>query len=99
MGLIEDIRPAYQRGYGKHARKVSRIKTEILVSELYNRGVNITDIFGMYYAMEEMAGHRDDEIFGSSEEGQHGKAVPKLTVGDAQLAGDISPRPGVRQPF
>lgn len=78
-------------------------KTELMVTELYERGVGIQDIFGMFYALEEMASAHDDDIFGSSEEGLHGRAVAKprkpFTVGDAQLAGGIAPKPGVRQPF
>lgn len=96
MELIQDVHtvPSYKRGYG--LRKYSN---ESLIEALYRRGVTTEEIFGIFYALEEQGSARDDNIFGSSEDGQHGKSVKPLTVGDAQLAGGIAPKPGVRQPF
>lgn len=100
MELIQDVHrvPAYKRGYGG----LQRHSSESLIMALYRRGVSIEDIFGIFYALEESANARDDDIFGSSEEGLHGGAIKlrkPLTVGDAQLAGGFDPKPGVRQPF
>ena len=67
--------------------------SDMLIAALYLRGVTIEDIFAKYYEYEAHAGANDDELLGSSEEGQHG-----LTVGDAQLAGGITPTEK-RQPF
>lgn len=94
MELIQDVHtvPAYQRGYGG----LKRHSSESLIVALYRRGVSIEEIFGIFYALEESDSERDDAIFGSSEEGNHGAT---LTVGDAQLAGGITPKPGERQPF
>jgi len=44
-----------------------------LVIALYEKGIDIDYIRGAYYAIEASADNRDDEIFGSSEEGRHGK--------------------------
>lgn len=86
--LIQDVTPvidvpAYQRGFGQ-ARQAKRLRSEVLITELWERGVTIETIFGNFYALEEMAGARDDEIFGNDEEGLHG-AQAGLTVGDALL--------------
>ena len=103
MVLIQDIKPlprhvpAYLRGYGKQGRVARRLRTDVITSELYRRGVTIEDIFGQYYAIEEMASAADDEIFGNDEEGQHGRQP--LTVGDAQLAGFGLPTVKHDQPF
>lgn len=86
--LIEDIKPV------KHPFTMTNGK---MIRILWERGVTIEDIFGQYYAMEEMANARDDEIFGNDEEGQHGR--PPLTVGDAQLAGFGLPTVKHDQPF
>lgn len=91
--LIQDVTPAYVRGYGTQARLARRMKAEVLVSELYRRGVRMTDIFGQYYALEEQAGARDDDIFGNDEDGQHGA---QLTVGDALL---VTPTPPSKTPL
>lgn len=97
MELIQDVHtvPAHMRGYGG----LKRHSSESLIIALYRRGVTTEEIFGIFYALEESDNAKDDAIFGSSEAGQHGKAVKPLTVGDAQLAGAIAPKPGVRQPF
>lgn len=47
---------------------------EQLVSELMRRKYDEHDYARAVYAIEEMAGHRDDVIFGSSEAGLHGKS-------------------------
>lgn len=86
--LIEDIKPV------KHPFTMTNGK---MIRILWERGVTIEEIFGQYYAMEEMANARDDEIFGNDEEGQHGR--PPLTVGDAQLAGFGLPTVKHDQPF
>lgn len=108
--LIQDITPvetpAYLRGYGQKTQ-AKRLTTEVMVEELFHRGVTIEDIFGQFYAMEAMADARHDEIFGNDEEGQHGdpnRFKPKpLTVGDAELAGvlarDLPVVPKNGQPF
>ena len=103
MGLIQDITPvkktldipAYLRGYGQRGQ-AKCLKTEVMVKELYRRGYSVEEIFADFYALQASADDRDGQIFGSSEEGNHGTP---LTVGDAQLAGGIAPKPGVRQPF
>lgn len=89
--LIQDIIPFKKQSFDVNdiPEKVfqeveaSRLPTGVMVEELFNRGVSIEDIFGIYYALEEMGNARSDEIFGNDEEGQHGR--PKLTVGDALL--------------
>lgn len=101
--LIQDIKPltrnvpSYLRGYGTQGRVAKRLRTDVLISELYRRGVSIEDIFGQFYALEEMASARDDEIFGNDEEGQHGRQP--LTVGDAQLAFGSQQTINYNQPF
>lgn len=102
MQLIQDVRPlpghvpAYLRGYGRQGRVARRIKTDVIISELYRRGVTIEEIFGRYYAITAMVDAKDDEIYGNDEEGQHGR---KLTVGDARLAGYGLPKINHDQPF
>lgn len=101
--LIQDIKPlpqsvpSYLRGYGTQGRVAKRLRSDVLISELYRRGVSIEDIFGQFYALEEMASARDDEIFGNDEEGQHGR--PPLTVGDARLAFGEQQTINYNQPF
>lgn len=92
--LIQDVVPVYDvpsylKGYGKQGRMVRKISMDVLVSELYHRGVKIEDIFGLYYALDEMYSHRDDE--------QSGRAV--LTVGDAERVGFAQPKVNYNQPF
>lgn len=86
------------RRYG-HKHAVMLIDTDILITELQRRGTTIEDVFRVYYALEEQAAARDDELFGNDEEGQHGR--PRLTVGDAELAGlvNLPTKPKERQPF
>jgi len=79
--------PAYLRGYGK-SKLLRKARTDTLVAELYRRGVTMQEIFGVFYALEQMEDARLDEIFGNDEEGQHGR-VP-LTVEDAELVGFVS---------
>lgn len=106
--LIQDIKEPYKpemppESVMRLARRneathyITKVDTDLLVQELFNRGTSIEDIFGQYYAMEEMANARDDEIFGNDEEGQHGR--PVLTVGDARLAGFGTPEVKHDQPF
>lgn len=83
--LIQDIKQPFTMTNGR------------MIKILWERGVTIEQIFGQYYAMEEMASARDDEIFGNDEEGQHGR--PVLTVGDARLAGFGTPEVKHDQPF
>lgn len=90
MALIQDvIAPPNSERLFKAQRQadinyIKHVEAELLVTEVYSRGISVHDVFGMFYALEAMAYHRDDLIFGSSEAGQHGK---QLTVGDAELAG------------
>jgi len=90
--------PAYLRGYGK-SKLLRKARTDTLVAELYRRGVTIQDIFGVFYALEQMEGARLDELFGNDEEGEHGRQP--LTVEDAELAGfaSLPVEPSNRQPF
>lgn len=92
--LIQDVVPVYDvpsylRGYGKQGRMVQKISMDVLVSELYHRGVSIEDIFGIYYALDEMYSHRDEDWDGRA----------SLTVGDAELAGVAKPKIKYNQPF
>ena len=101
--LIQDIFrvPAFMRGFGQKYQ-AKEVDTEVMIEELYNRGITIERIFGQYYALEEMAGAKSDEIWGNDEEGQHGdpnRFKPKLTVGDARLAGHGLPKINHEQPF
>lgn len=88
MARIQDVRC--------HKCPPFTMTTGRMVKKLHERGVTIGDIFGMYYALEEQASAKDDEIFGNDEEGQHG-----LSVGDAELAGltELPAEPIDRQPF
>lgn len=106
MKLIHDITqddesrlevPSYLRGYGQRS-KARSLKTEVMVGELYRRGVTIEDIFGMYYSIEANSEAKDEEIFGNDEDGQHGRV---LKVGDVELAGLAKlPKQTInRQPF
>lgn len=80
MGTVWDVkRPAKQR----------QLTDDQMIQELWERGVGIERIFGVFYALEEMASHRSDLSFGNDEEGQHGRQP--LTVGDAHLAGVVPP--------
>lgn len=99
MKLIHDVTPSYLKGYGRHGRLAKKLRTDVMVSELYRRGVTIEEIFRQYYALEEMASARDDTIFGNDEDGQHGR--PPLTVADAELAGftRLPDKPLPKQPF
>jgi hypothetical protein len=81
--LIEDIKP----------HKPFTMTSGRMIKKLWERGVTIEEIFGIYYALEEMASARDDEIFGNDEDGQHGR--PRLTVGDALL---VTPTPPPKRP-
>lgn len=85
--------PSYLRGYGQKA-KARQLPTEVLVTELWKRGVSISDIFGQFYALEMIEDAKHDDIFGDDEEGLHGR--PRLTLNDAELAGRASPTKGVR---
>lgn len=92
--LIQDVVPVYDvpsylRGYGKQGRMVQKISMDVLISELYHRGISIEDIFGIYYALDEMYSHRDEEW--------QGRAT--LTVGDARAAGHGAPQIDYKQPF
>ena len=98
-----DTTPSYMRGFGQK-QQAKRLSSEVMVEELFNRGVTIETIFGNFYALEAMADARHEEIFGSDEEGQHGAQAGRkpLTVGDAQLAGvvrDVPVIPENGQPF
>lgn len=55
-------------------REIKQFTEEQLVTELMNRGYDSDDFAKAVYVIEEMAGHRDDVIFGSSEAGLHGKS-------------------------
>lgn len=89
MGKVWDVT--------KPPRSFRQATTEELITELFNRGTSIETIFGQFYALEEMASNRDDELFGNDEEGRHGRAP--LTVGDARLAGFGTPVVNYKQPF
>ena len=92
MKPIQDVVPPKK----KHLKN---FQTETLIEELWDRGVDIQRIFGQFYALEEMANHRSDLVFGNDEDGQHG--IPPLTVGDVELAGltSLPNQPIPRQPF
>lgn len=78
--LIQDVTPV---------RTIRQVQTSTLVNELFRRGITIEQLFGMYYALEAITGHLDDELFGNDEDGQHGRQP--ITVGDAQLALGVQP--------
>lgn len=80
-------------------KMLKRVRTDMLIAELHQRGITVEDIFGQYYAMEAIADTKDDEIFGNDEEGQHGRQ--SLTVGDALLVTPTPPNkiPLGSQPF
>ena len=89
MGKIWDVTPP------QHPTQPKTASTEVMITELFVRGVSIEQIFAQFYALEAQADAWHDEIFGNDEEGQHGdpnrfgKHKP-LTVGDALLVGLIS---------
>lgn len=83
--LIQDIKPY----------KPFTMTSGRMIKKLWERGVTIEDIFGIYYALEAQADARLERVFGNDEEGQHGK----LTVGDARLAGYGVPEVTNTQPF
>lgn len=93
--LIHDVTPPAEEHQKYEASKLS---TDVMLQELYSRGISIADIFGVYYELEAIADARDDALFGNDEEGQHGA---QLTVGDAELAGlaQLPNKPTERQPF
>lgn len=94
MGKVWDIsRPKKQPVVDNSATE------DRLIEALWHHGVTIERIFGVFYALEEMANHRSDMVFGNDEEGQHGRKP--LTVGDAELAGfaSLPQQPLSRQPF
>ncbi len=109
MGKVWDVTPPEKVNYDtkpvieRQVKEIADIflKTicnQCLITELHNRGVSIEDIFGQYYAEEEMAAARDDEIFGNDEEGQHGdpNRFAPLTVGEARL---VTPEPQPKVPL
>lgn len=61
--LIHDVKPrtvvthkSIKRGYDAH--DVSKVETDIIVNELFERRVSIKDIFGKYYEREVAADGR-----------------------------------------
>lgn len=99
--LIQDVIsphiPAFMRGFGEKAQ-AKELSTEVIIDELFRRGVGIERIFAQYYALEENATGRQWQYFGTGEEGQHGR--PPITVGDAHLAGhDGKPEVNQDKPF
>ena len=56
-----DVTPASQLGFDTIPEGVveeveaSKLSTEVLITELWERRVTIKDIFGQFYALEEMA--------------------------------------------
>lgn len=87
--LIQDVRPPANRKLSEAQKQIDanyllHVETEAMVTELYMRGVSIQQVFGQYYALEEMGNAHSDQIFGNDEEGQHGRLT--LTVEDALLA-------------
>ena len=95
--LIQDVTPPtaaqLQAQTQIHANYVLHVDTDILVTELWARGVTTEQIFGMYYALQAMSDAHSDQAFGSDEAGQHGAAP--LTVGDALLN---TPAPATKIP-
>lgn len=91
--------PAFMRGKGQKYQ-AKELSTEVMMQELYNRGVTIEDLFGFYYTLEANATGLEWQNEGDGEEGQHGrpKVPTKLTVGDAQLAHGL-PKINHEQPF
>lgn len=108
--LIQDVKPPYRpkplppetlRTINRttDANYIEHTDTDILITELHDRGVSIQDVFAQYYAMEAAEDAHSDELFGNDEQGQHGKP---LTVGDAELAGltpQLPNQPLETQPF
>ncbi len=97
--LIQDVVPPENQRLSEqqkqiHANYVQHVDTDILVTELAMRGVTVTDIFGMYYALEAIAAAQSDELFGN--------LMKPITLEDAELAG-LAPLPEVPnlnpQPF
>lgn len=89
--LIQDIVPPVTRKMRRmqlqtDANYLFHVDTDVIVTELAMRGVTVRDIFGMYYALEEMASAHSDQVFGNDEDGLHGNMQP-ITVEDAELAG------------
>lgn len=80
------------------ATKKAMLTSDEMIAILYMRGITVPYIFGKFFEYEAHEAAHSDEVFGSSEEGQHGRAP--LTVGDAKLAGaDVPDQPLPRQPF
>lgn len=91
--------PSYLRGYGARGKALRGARSDVLITELYRRGVTIEDVFSIFYSLEQMELARLDEMFGNDEEGQHGRQP--LTVADVELVGftKLPLEPLNRQPF
>lgn len=88
--LIQDIRPAESQRLKRASFMTSveysrHIPTDVLMNELWRRGVSIKKIFGRYYELDAMASAMGGET--------------TLTVGDVDLAGLLPTKPIERQPF
>lgn len=51
--MIKDILdiPAFMRGKGQKYQ-AKELSSEVMMQELYNRGITISDLFGFYYTLE-----------------------------------------------
>lgn len=62
MQKIWDVRRPHKSPATKievvDASEVGKADSQSLITELYNRNVNIEDIFGHFYVLDEMATHR-----------------------------------------
>ena len=60
MKLIQDVVPledvpSFQRGYGGKASQFIGVDTDDMIEELYHRRVQVSRVFGVYYALDAMA--------------------------------------------
>lgn len=67
--LIQDVTPPPQ----KAPVSIREFTSDQLICELYRRGVDTDRVFGLYYELAAIDAHRDEQVFGSDEEGLHGK--------------------------
>jgi len=73
------------------ADKLKDITDEELIIEVLRRGYDEEEgFYGAVYALGEMSNHRDNEIFGDSEAGLHGRESSKPTIKAAHEATDIA---------
>lgn len=61
----------------KTSADLSRISETDLITELWNRGIDIDHITGAYVWLDEINTHKWDEMTGYSENGLHGRDSDK----------------------